>query len=958
MQHRLASTFLAVALLATPTALAAAAPGDGDGQGRSAEADGRSELLPGYRFGERAINELGDRLPEAARRNGLSPNELVQQLRDDDDLWLDPAGLRLFIDAAMAEAHDDHEEAGDAVGDLLADTTSIPTSQAFQLSSRPGAARTILLDFDGHVMGDTAWRTFGGGFPEDYQVDAWDVDGSPATFGETERRRIIETWAWMAEDFAPFDVNVTTVDPGAAALERTSSGDSVYGTRVLFAGDAARDNANCGCGGVAYVGTFDHTSSGYYQPAWVFPGSLGNSSKNMAEAGSHEAGHNLGLSHDGKDASAYYTGHAGWAPIMGVGYYEPVSQWSRGEYGGATETQDDLQVIQANGLARVADDHPAGPTGAEVLGPVVDTSGVISDDTDVDAFVVEAGAGTIDVSALPAQAGPNLDVRLTLRDADGALVAADDPTMQDSTTRVATGMSARVVATVAAGTYLVTVEGVGVRTADTGYTGYGSLGAYTLTGTVPEVDTTNQPPTALAGADPNNTGVVLFDAGSSDPDGDALTLEWTDAAGAPVGTGPSVELTLEPGTYTYTLTASDPDGLSDSDDVTFTVEPSNAAPTALAQAYVTNGQTDPANVTLNGTDSTDPDGDVLTHVWRDATGTVVGSTAIVDLTLPGPGTYTFELTVSDPGGLTGVDTTTYSYDVPNTAPTAVATVQDGPLVTGEGITLDGAGSSDPDGDALNHVWYDGSGAVVWQGATYVESFDVSGSYTRRLVVDDGRGGTDEASVVLDVVNEAPTAFFGAQGTSTAGDAMTFAASGSSDSVGIESYDWTFDDGATASGETVTHTWAAAGTYLVTLTVTDIEGATDQYSRSYEIAPGDEPLGPVTGLTAVDDGSGRVVVSWQAAPSATSYDVVREERHPRNGKWLSTTTLGTTTGTSFTDGTVANTTYRYQVIATDGSATAASSYVTVTVTSVTGGGGDGGGGNKGGGKGGGLKKIAR
>ena len=58
--------------------------------------------------------------------------------------------------------------------------------------------------------------------------------------------------------------------------------------------------------------------------------------KYVAEAASHEAGHNMGLSHDGTSTAAYYggqgSGATGWAPIMGVGYYKNLSQWSKGEY--------------------------------------------------------------------------------------------------------------------------------------------------------------------------------------------------------------------------------------------------------------------------------------------------------------------------------------------------------------------------------------------------------------------------------------------------------------------------------------------------------------------------------------------------------------------------------------------------------------------------------------------------
>ena len=58
-----------------------------------------------------------------------------------------------------------------------------------------------------------------------------------------------------------------------------------------------------------------------------------------------QVGHNLGLSHDGNSSVGYYEGHANWAPIMGVGYYRPVSQWSKGEYNNANNLEDDLAIM-------------------------------------------------------------------------------------------------------------------------------------------------------------------------------------------------------------------------------------------------------------------------------------------------------------------------------------------------------------------------------------------------------------------------------------------------------------------------------------------------------------------------------------------------------------------------------------------------------------------------------------
>ena len=74
---------------------------------------------------------------------------------------------------------------------------------------------------------------------------------------------------------------------------------------------------------------------------------------------SHEVGHTLGLSHDGVTGGPeYYEGHNGWASIMGVGYYQELTQWSSGQYSGASNTQDDLAIITGNnGFGYRSDDY-------------------------------------------------------------------------------------------------------------------------------------------------------------------------------------------------------------------------------------------------------------------------------------------------------------------------------------------------------------------------------------------------------------------------------------------------------------------------------------------------------------------------------------------------------------------------------------------------------------------------
>ena len=126
-----------------------------------------------------------------------------------------------------------------------------------------------------------------------------------------------------------------------------------------------------------------------------------------------------------------------------------------------------------------------------------------------------------------------------------------------------------------------------------------------------------------------------------------------------------------------------------------------------------------------------------------------------------------------------------------------------------------------------------------------------------VTIDDGSGG---------VGNSSPTASF-AFGCSEL--ACTFYGSGSSDSDGsIESWSWDFDDETAGSGETTNHTYAAGGSYAVTLTVTDKEGATDQESRNVSVSA------PASGQHVGDlDGSGQNNGStWTATVTITVHNV--------------------------------------------------------------------------------------
>ncbi|MGC4936902.1 pre-peptidase C-terminal domain-containing protein [Kribbella sp. DT2] len=416
-----------------------------------------------------------DPLDEIAQGNGLS----VQKVRDtlaDTTSRLDRTGHLFFQEPALTSAQQT-EEASPRWASASARAAEGP---AFELHSKAGANRVIYLDFDGHSITGTAWNADKGIDP--VNVSPYDTDGDPAVFSTAEQDVVHEVWARVAEDYAPFDVDVTTQEPPQDAINRSDAADEQYGTRVLIDPDTWYQSG-CGCGGVAYIGVYDAASQhDYYQPALVFTKGVGTGAKNLAEAASHEAGHNVGLGHDGTATVGYYEGHGAWAPIMGVGYYRAISQWSKGEYAGANNTEDDYTVISSHGLPLRPDDHADTPETATALTIGTPALGVITTETDTDVFRVDvATAGTYTATVTPAPTGANLDAQLDLLNSAGTPMASANPASGQSDAGTPTGLDATITTELQPGTYYLRLDNTAnADPATTGYSTYGSRGAYTL----------------------------------------------------------------------------------------------------------------------------------------------------------------------------------------------------------------------------------------------------------------------------------------------------------------------------------------------------------------------------------------------------------------------------------------------------------------------------------------------
>ena len=383
--------------------------------------------------GEQAVQALEKTgsMAAIAAAYGKTEAELAKLIRNDKTIWFDKDG-RMFI----------VEEAPDPVKlkAYIAQSATpfvepiVPLNQTFNLHSNPNAKRIIYLDFDGHIITGTAWNKMSSIDP--INAAPYDRDGSPG-FSNAELTNIQEIWQKVSEDYAPFDVDVTTELKSEEQIRRTDSNDEYYGTRALV---TRRNSMICAnCAGVAYPGAYNNIGATHddYMPALVFFDALG-SNKSVAEAISHEVGHNLNLYHDGNSHSEYYDGHGsgetGWAPIMGVGYYRNLVQWSRGEYYDANNKEDDFQIIQKFGLPLIADDHDGLNSNASQLTSVVNgeittgsSQGIVGTRTDIDAFKFSSGTGNISIAINPVADAPNLDIKAELYNANNQLVASSNP---------------------------------------------------------------------------------------------------------------------------------------------------------------------------------------------------------------------------------------------------------------------------------------------------------------------------------------------------------------------------------------------------------------------------------------------------------------------------------------------------------------------------------------------------
>jgi hypothetical protein len=312
-----------------------------------------------------------------------------------------------------------------------------------KLQSRPGASKVLYLNISAAMNGDT---------PKDFS-----------------KEEMWKAWASVAAGYSAFDVNVTTDSSVYAAAGVTNSG-----LADVFSGNETA---------VCVVGAFGTRTACLL---YTGPDAEPEKGYGLGRTALHELGHAMGLSHDGTSSEEYAPAlrEFDWAPIMG-NYYthsgaEALNQWSKGEYSGANEKEDDLAIIARDLPFRpddVSGSKPLSLNGTSVAASA--NRGQIASNTDSDTFTFSitqsGGHATLDVSRIEYYGGSMLDVDARLTNSSGSELAANNP-------KAARG--AKLDLDLPVGNYNLVIKGGAEGTAANGFSNYSSLGYYAIQGTI------------------------------------------------------------------------------------------------------------------------------------------------------------------------------------------------------------------------------------------------------------------------------------------------------------------------------------------------------------------------------------------------------------------------------------------------------------------------------------------
>lgn len=716
------------------------------------------------------------KLPVQARVNAKNwLSRMNFHSRDIPYLRVDKNGGIFFADPAVPNALVNHYRLGSSA-------KALPIGMdVFKLHSKPGSSNVVYLDFNGELITNTAWNDYSGKLT--LTALSYDSDGNTGSFSADEQASIAEIWRRVAEDYAPFDVDITTEQP--------TSFNATTGHAVITANVDANglDMPSKASGGVSYVNVWGMPNyAAYLSPAFIYYNQVGGAD-NVAEAVSHELGHNLGLAHDGSSLTNYYRGHGtgwiSWAPIMGASYYSEVTQWSNGEYADANQTQDDIALINLK-LSPRPDDHSNSFSAASSLvvaanGTLSSTTsfadpsnsniankGIINSRTDVDYFKFSTSGGAVVLQADPlmelnAQRGGNLDIQLSLYDSLGNVVTINNPS-DDTRANISTNLSA--------GNYYLAVDGAG----SVNYSDYASLGQYFISGSIPTIVDITPPspnpsgwslaPTATSRTSVHMTAITATDSSNS------VEYYFACVSGGlgcvDSGWVKNADYTIDGlsanTSYGFTVKARDSVGNETlSTAVSNATTLSNRAPIAIPDAVSLLNNTSIIVAVLANDSDPEADSIKITSVGSTAQkGTVTFSNSQISYTPPTGflGSDNFTYTITDHYGASATATVSVTVSAPvfsaNRPPVALADTAK--IYTGTTVVIPVlANDKDPDGNKLSIIAVGGSlknSTITHNGSSIIYQAGIrTGTDSFSYTISDGVGGKASTTVTVSLVKK-------------------------------------------------------------------------------------------------------------------------------------------------------------------------------------------------------------
>jgi hypothetical protein len=655
--------------------------------------------------------------------------------------------------------------------------SQVPILNSYRVSTPSRPVPTVYLDFDGYLIDSSSvWFPYTG-------------DVRYCEHANLSAKQIEEAFEIVAEDFRPFQVNITT---DSLAYETAPPNKR---QRVVI---TTTSDWFPGFGGVAYIGSF---LWGDDSPVMVWSNNLNYNSKYVAEAASHEVGHGLGLYHHGyyeegtcERSREYHGGLFGesqetsWGPIMGSVYYSSVTTWYFGDpcEGTLRDEMHDLKVIKQVLIQR-ADDFPQAQP--QLLENDIDTAyhvsmaGSIETRTDSDHFKIVVPADLILlVNASPEKyynSISNIDLRLRIVNEEGTSIEYRQP-----------GMLAVTIDTLLkAGTYDIYVAGDG----DEFYSNYGSLGRYVLS-----ADSRRPVVNADLGPDLNicGDGGVRLDAGNEKL-GSSVTYLWNTGETSRV-------INAQFGEYWVTVTDRRT-GVQDSDTIMINgtlemvVDFYWEGPHSTCKEATVNFK----NVSYNAC-GTDP----VAWEWDFGDGTTSTETGDVTHVYAEPGVYYVTLTASmSETQIHRYSDQEYLY-VPEPEKPFVELGPDKSICRNNPVTL----------NANTNSWNEPR--YLWSTGSTERSIDVrqTGKYWVRINTDEGCVNSD---TILVHPSEGVLSNFSMELTGLRTVAFTDKSLPCNPAGEIDSWYWDFGDKTRSTKRNPTHFYKKPGTYVVRLTTTSV-----------------------------------------------------------------------------------------------------------------------------------------